>query len=146
MSPLGGEPAVVEIEPSDLGADVERATDGVELVVGTRDLGSCWASNAGDAAGSMRVLTIGHNRSVHDGSEDLGALGESQSLETTANGVNQAQPGGLESERGLDLVVVDIVGDVLEDLVGLRTNSGFTVVGRHGSGKDSTGSSGTANR
>jgi hypothetical protein len=37
---FGGEPAVVIIEPADLGADVERTTDRVELVVGTRDLGA----------------------------------------------------------------------------------------------------------
>ena len=100
----------------------------------------------GDAAGSMGLLTVGHNRSLHNGAEDLGALGEAQSLETTTNGVNQAQPSGLESQGRLDIVAVDIVGDVLEDLVGLRTNGGFAVVGRHGSGKDRTGSRGTANR
>ena len=41
VAPLGCEEAVVVVEPADLGADVERAADGVKLVVGAGDLRAC---------------------------------------------------------------------------------------------------------
>lgn len=86
----------------------------------------------------MGLLTVGHDGALDDGAEDLGALGEAQSLETTANGVNEAQPGRLEGKGRLDLEAVDIVCNVLEDLVGLWADGGLSVVGRHGSGKESS--------
>ena len=38
---FGSEPAVVEVEPTDDGANVERAADGVKLVVGSEHLCAC---------------------------------------------------------------------------------------------------------
>ena len=38
VAPLSRQETVVVVQPPDLGANVERTTDGVELVVGTGDL------------------------------------------------------------------------------------------------------------
>ena len=40
MAPLRSEPAVIEVEPPNLRADVERAADGVDLEVRARNLGA----------------------------------------------------------------------------------------------------------
>jgi len=42
VAPLGSEPAVIVVKPSDSGANVESSADGVELVGGTWDLGTVW--------------------------------------------------------------------------------------------------------
>ena len=44
VSPLSREEAVVVVEPPDLGADVECTADRVQLVIGTRNLGTCETS------------------------------------------------------------------------------------------------------
>jgi hypothetical protein len=82
------------------------------------------------------LLTIGNDGALDDRSKDLGALREAQGLKTTTNSVDQAKASGLEGEVRLDLVVVNIVGNVDQDLVGLWANSGLSVVGRHGSRED----------
>jgi hypothetical protein len=72
VTPLGSEPAVVEVEPSDHGANVESGIDGVKLVVCTGDLG-----------------TIGDDCALDDGAEYVPALLELQSFETTTESVNK---------------------------------------------------------
>lgn len=57
VTPLCGQPAVVEIEPSDHGTDVESTIHRVKLVVGTRHL-----------------CTVRHNCALNDGSENVPAL------------------------------------------------------------------------
>jgi hypothetical protein len=72
VTPLSRQPAVVEVEPADHGADVEGGIDGIELEGSTRDLGSVGDNGAGD-----------------DRAEELGALLELQTLETAAEGVHE---------------------------------------------------------
>jgi hypothetical protein len=72
VTPLSGQPAVVEVEPSDHGTDVESTTDGVELVVCTWDLSTIFLNGAFD-----------------DWTELLYAAVELESLETAAEGVNE---------------------------------------------------------
>lgn len=79
MAPLGSEPAVVEVEPSDHGANVEGTVDGVHLVVGTRYLAA-----------------IGDGCAFHNRTEDLPALLEAQPLQTAAKRVNEDPAGGIE--------------------------------------------------
>lgn len=117
MSPLGGEPAIVEIEPSDDGSDVEGTSDRVDLVVGTGDLGS-----------------VGHNGAGDNGANNVSTLLVLEALKTTAEGVEETESSGLHGDGGVDLVVMDVVGNVLDHLVGL----GPGVVGHDGahSGRD----------
>lgn len=79
MAPLGSEPAVVEVEPSDHGANVEGTVDGVHLIVGTRYLAA-----------------IGDGRAFHNRAEDLPALLEAQPLQTAAKRVNEDPAGSIE--------------------------------------------------
>ena len=72
VAPLGSEPAVVKVEPSDHGTNVEGTVYGVELVVCARHLGA-----------------IGDGRSFHDGTKDLPALLEAEAFKTAAQGVNE---------------------------------------------------------
>lgn len=147
MTPLSGQPAVIVIQPADDGTNVESTTDRVELVWGTWDLGSVW-----------------HNSSLNNWAQDLCALLKVQSLQTTAEGVDQAKTsrlvlkvsrelapllhiasplayrlahlgplsssvlsarrgiGGTYSQIRLDLIVMNIVGNVSQDLVWSREN------------------------
>ena len=79
MTPFGGEPAVVEVEPSDHGADVEGAADWIELVGGTGDFGAMRDGGARD-----------------DGAEELGAVGEFEGFETAAEGVEEDESSGVD--------------------------------------------------
>lgn len=79
VTPLSGQPAVVEVEPSDHGTNVEGSVDGVELERSTRDLGTVGDDGAGD-----------------NGSEELRALLEPQTLETTAEGVEEDPSSSVE--------------------------------------------------
>jgi hypothetical protein len=65
--------AVVKVEPADLGTDVEGTADGVELEVGSWDL-----------------CAVGDDGALDDGTHKLGAIGESQTLETAAERVEEA--------------------------------------------------------
>jgi hypothetical protein len=79
VTPLCGQPAVVEVEPPDHGTNVESAQDGVELVVGTRNLGA-----------------IGNNSALDDGAEDVPALLELKRLQTAAQSVNEDPTGSVK--------------------------------------------------
>lgn len=59
MTPLGGKPAVVKVQPSDHGSNVESTQDGVEDVVCPRD-----------------TCAVGDSGSFDDGTEELGAFFE----------------------------------------------------------------------
>ena len=76
--------------------------------------------------------TVWHDGSFHDRSQQPRASLEAQSLETTADGVNEAETCGLERDVRSDLIIVYIVCDILEDLVWFRPNSRLSVVDRHG--------------
>lgn len=79
VTPLGGEPAVVEVEPSDHGADVEGTVNGVQDKGSTGDLGTVGNDGAGD------------NRS-----QELGALLEPQTLKTAADGIEEDPSSSVE--------------------------------------------------
>jgi hypothetical protein len=76
--------------------------------------------------------TIRNNGALYDRAQKLGTLRKTKSFEATADSINQAEPSRLESKLRVDFVVVDIIGNVLDNLVGLWTESRFTLVGRHG--------------
>ena len=83
VSPLGREPAVVEVEPTDHGANVEGAENGVELVGGTGNF-----------------CAIGYDSVWDNGTELVGALLEAERLETTAEGVNEDPAGSVILDPG----------------------------------------------
>jgi hypothetical protein len=72
MTPLGGQPAVVEVEPSDHSTNVEGTVDGIELVVCAWNLGA-----------------IGDGGAFYNGSKDVPALLEAETLKTAAESVNE---------------------------------------------------------
>lgn len=84
MTPFSCQPAVVEVEPSDHGSNVEGSLDGVELVWCAVNFGTIWDRGALD-----------------NGSEELGAGFEFEGFETTTEGVNEDPPGGIVLSRGL---------------------------------------------
>ncbi len=102
VAPFGREPGVVEVEPADHRADVECRLDRIELVGGP---------------GHLRA--VGHRRARNDRPQELGARRVLERLEAAAERVHQAIAGGLVGLLGRDLVLVDVVGDVDEDLVGI---------------------------
>lgn len=79
MTPLGCEPAVVVIQPSDHSTNVEGGVDWVELEVGSWDLWAIW-----------------NNGPWNGWAEQLGALLEAETLETAAKGVEEDEAGGVE--------------------------------------------------
>jgi hypothetical protein len=97
VTPLSSEPAVVEVEPSDHGTNVEGGVDGVKLEGSTRDLGAVGDNGAGD-----------------DGSEELRALLEPQTLETAAKGIEEDPSSSVESKLRVNGFIGDIVGNILD--------------------------------
>lgn len=95
MTPLGGEPAVVVVQPPDHGTDVEGAIDGVKLEGGAGDL-----------------ATIGNDGALDDGAEQLGAFLEAETLETAAESVEEDPAGSvkLSSSTSLSASVVRCLG------------------------------------
>lgn len=79
VTPLGREPAVVVIQPSDHGANVEGGVDWVELEIGSWDLWAVWNNGTWD-----------------DWAEELGALLETETLKTTSESVEEDKAGGVE--------------------------------------------------
>lgn len=143
VTPLSGEPAVVVVQPTDHGTDVEGAIDGVQLVGGTGDAGS-----------------VGDDGALNNGAEELGALLEFESLETTAQGVQEDETSGVKlvvvsisnfrgsggveldpvglitySQVGIHFVLVNVAGHILDlrviSPVG-RGSRGTRLTGRHG--------------
>jgi len=45
-----------------------------------------------------------------------------EALETAAKGIEKTETSGLKSQGRVYLVVMDVTGNVLEDLIGLRTS------------------------
>ena len=105
MAPFGGEPRVVEIEPADHRADVERRHHGVQLELGARHL-----------------CAVRNDRATHDWPEQLLACRIFERLEPAAERVHQAVAGGVDRFLALDLVIQHVVRDVNQYLVGLRAD------------------------
>lgn len=79
VTPLGGQPAVVEVKPADHGANVEGTVDRVE-----------------DKGGAGNLGTVGHDGAGDNGAEELGALLEAEALKTAAEGVEEDPSGSVE--------------------------------------------------
>lgn len=82
VAPFGRKPAVVVVKPPDNGTNVESAVHGVQLVRGTWDLGA-----------------VGDNSALDDRAEQLCALFESESLQPTAEGVEENKTSSVELTR-----------------------------------------------
>ena len=92
VAPLGGQPAVIKVEPADHGANVERAIDRVELV---------------GCAGDLRA--VGNHGAFDDGAEQLAALGELEGFETAAEGVEEDEAGGVElNDTSVPVLLLDM--------------------------------------
>jgi hypothetical protein len=100
VSPFGCQPAVVEVEPSDHGADVESPQHGIEDVGGARHAGAVRDDGAGD-----------------DGPEQVDAGGEFEGFEAAAERVEEDEAGGI------DLVCVSTSALALRDLSSLTARS-----------------------
>ena len=94
VTPFCGEETVIEIEPPDHRSNVERAPDGVELVVSSGD--SCalitGKRNSISVIGPYEATkgsTIWYGGPLDDRPEEFCTLGESQALETTPDGIDE---------------------------------------------------------
>ena len=85
-----------------------------------------------DLGGGEVALTIGDYGALDDGTKQVPTLGKTQAFEATAEGVDQTQTCGLPCKVRIDLVVMHVVRDDLDDLVGLRTDGRLSVVSGHG--------------
>jgi hypothetical protein len=107
MTPFGGEPGVVEVQPADHRADVERGLYGIELE---------------GRAGHLRAVR--HDRARHDGAEQLGAGRVGERLESASERVDQAMTRRLQRERAVDAGVEHVVDDVDEYRIRRRADVG----------------------
>jgi hypothetical protein len=105
--PLGSEPGIVEVEPADHGADVERRLHRIEL-----------EARAGDA---RAVLNDGAR---DQRPEKLGARGIFERLQAAAQRVHQAETRRAVGLGAFDLVLAYVVRDVDEDFVRLGPDIG----------------------
>lgn len=79
VTPLSGQPAVVVVQPSDHGTDVEGGIDWVKLEWSSRDLGA-----------------VGDDGALDNWAEELGALLETETLESTSQSVEEDEARGIE--------------------------------------------------
>lgn len=86
VAPFRSQPAVIVVQPTDHSSNVEGTVDRVQLVRGT---------------GHPR--TIGDNRALHRGAQQLGALLELQGLQTTTERIQENQPGRIKLSYKLAL-------------------------------------------
>lgn len=88
------------------------------------------------------MLTVWYDSALDDGTHEPCAGIERETLETTSDGIDQAEPRSLECEVGLDFVGVHVVGDVLENLVRFWADRALGGVGMAGHVADSEAGSG----
>ncbi len=100
MTPFGSEPGVIEIKPTDHGADIESRLDRVELELRTR-----------------HFRTVRHHRARHYRSQQLGASRIFERFEAATERVDQAVARGLIGDVRFDFVFGDVVDDVDDDLI-----------------------------
>ncbi|MNN13580.1 hypothetical protein D3C81_1266170 [compost metagenome] len=96
MSPFGGQPGVVVVQPAHRAANVPGGLDRVEAIGGT-----------GDAS------TIRDQRAFHLGAKELGALREAQGEKAATEGVHQAVARGVQGLEGFDPVAEGVIGQGL---------------------------------
>jgi hypothetical protein len=97
-------PSVVEIEPANHGADVERRHDGIELVGGPRNPRAPGQSGAG-----------------HDRAEQLRAGGIAQSEDAAAERIHETEPCDSARFRAVGREMQHVVGDFSQQRVGRWT-------------------------
>ncbi len=108
MSPLGGQPGVVEIEPADHGADAEGGLDRVQLVARAGHAGAAGQHGPGD-----------------DGADPFATGRVAEGQQPTAQRVEEAMAGRLPRLRAVDPGGEGVVGDFLEQPVGLGAPASF---------------------
>ena len=114
MAPLGGQPGVVEIQPAHDAADVPGRLHRVQFMGG---------------AGHARA--VAHRGALHQWTEMLGAFGKAQGQQAAAQGIHQAITCGGVGLVGIALVIAHIVGDIHQQLIGLRTFTDIEIVTHH---------------
>ena len=107
MTPLGRQPRVVEVEPADHRADVERGLHRIELIRRARHLGA-----------------VRDDGSRDDRSHQLGASGVTERLEAAAERIEQTIARGFVRFFAVDAITRHVIGDVDQHLIGLWTNRG----------------------
>ncbi len=117
VPPLGREPRVVEVEPANHRADVERRLHRLELERRAR-----------------HARAARHHRPRHDGPEHLRAGGILQRLEAAGERIHQAITRGVVGLLAIDRRGVRVVRDRDENGVRIRPSGRLVVVARHGSG------------
>ncbi len=95
MSPLGGEPSVVEIEPADHRADVEGGMHRFQLPIG---------------AGNPRAVR--QDRAGNDRPQVLRAFGIAQREQSAAERVQKIVTGGIDGLAAAGNIVGRVVGDL----------------------------------
>jgi hypothetical protein len=108
MPPLGGEPGVIEIQPADERADIERCRYGIEDVFGSRHPDAVW-----------------HDGSGHERSEQFSAGGIFQREQAAAQCIKQAIARGIEHFFAGRIVIADVIGDLAEQGIERRTIGGI---------------------
>ena len=95
MAPLGGEPGIVEIEPADHRADIERGMHRLELPVG---------------AGNARAVR--QCRAGNHGSQVFRAFGIAQREQSAAQRIQKIIARGIDGFATVGDIVRRIIGDV----------------------------------
>lgn len=88
VTPFSSQPAVIVVQPTDHGTNVESTVDGVQLV-----------RSSGNAS------TVGDDSAFDRGAQQLGALLELQGLQSTTDGIEEHQTGRVK----LDTYTVSFV-------------------------------------
>ncbi len=107
MAPFRGQPGVVEVEPADHRADVERRLHRIELKLRPRN-----------------PRAVGDDGARDDRAEELGARRIRQRFQAAPERVKQAVSCRVVRFLARDLVAGHVVGDVDKHLVGLGSNIG----------------------
>ncbi len=115
VSPLRGQPGIVEIQPANHGPDVEGRVDGIEFVGG---------------AGNAR--TVGEGCARNHRSHQFRAGGIFQCLKAACQRIHEAVAGGLIGEFILDFEAQRIIGDGGEDVIRSGTFGRLDIVGHEG--------------
>jgi len=102
MSPLRRQPGVIEVEPANHRANVERSLHRIKLVPCARN------------ARAMRI-----NGPLHNRPQQLGACRILQRLQTAAQRIDQAIPCGLVRKLALDFIIQRVVSDIGENFIRL---------------------------
>ena len=95
VTPLCGEPGVIEVEPADHCADIECGSDRFELV-----------------GGSRHARTARQGRSRNDRAEQFRACRIIERLKSAGQRVHQAVMRGIKSELASDFRIANVVGNI----------------------------------